>query len=124
MTVEAPQPRREPPLWTSFGRLRIFIYPERPNLEVPPRRSRFGVGQPELARIHVISETEIHADFSGGSSYSKATVTGRYWLPQTLVTSTVFCWLIWPAESVNDAIFALDIVRWIQEGPPNPPDQT
>jgi hypothetical protein len=71
-----------------------------------------------------MSRTELHADFSGGGSYSKSTVSGRYWLPQALVRDRVFCWLMWPAEGVDDAVFALDIVRWMRDGPENPPDET
>jgi hypothetical protein len=125
LVIEAPQPRRSDiPLRAAFHRMRVFIYPQRPEVEVLPRRSRFGIRQPELEAIHVLGKAELHADLSDSSkSYSKKTVSGRYWLPQMFVKDAVFCWLIWPSEGVSDAIFTLDIKRWATESSQTPPDE-
>jgi hypothetical protein len=83
ITIESPQPgRHAASLWASLRRARIFGYPERPAPDIPPRRSRFGISQPELQGIHVLHRAEIHADLSDNSkSYTKRTLSGRYWLP-------------------------------------------
>ena len=125
ITIESPQPGRDAAsLWASLWRARIFVYPERPAPDIPPRRSRFWISQPELQGIHVLHRAEIYADLSdNGKSYTKRTLSGRYWLPHPFVRDTVFCWLVWPEEDVSDAIFPLEIDRWSRESPQTPPAQ-
>jgi len=117
LTIEAPQPRRDPSIHQLFRQLRIVVC-----ADAARRRGR---RQPKLATIQKRSLTRIHLLGFGdeqSQSSSTSTVWGSFWLPEPLMSDAVTVELTWPAEAVSGERFRLELGRWAAESPQTPPD--